>query len=223
MTTVTQSHTSLRERKKRATRARIIEAAVRIFGERGLEAPTVEEIALAAETGKGTIYNYFRTKEEIVVAFMVGLEERLQEKARKLARRRGSLASILADFALTHLKLKTPYRDFVRVVVTQVALSPPEVRKHFLEIKRLSDPPLVELFTELQARGALRKDVRVEDLVIIFETLQVGFTLIWLNDSPPYHGTRQVVETAFCFFVEGIAAPAAGAAPNARCRNHRQR
>lgn len=213
MTTVIKSHAPLRERKKRATRARIIEAAVRMFGQRGLEAPTVEEIAAAAETGKGTIYNYFRTKEEIVVAYMVGVEERLQAKAHKLARRRGSLASLLTDFAWTHLKLKAPQRDFVRVVMTQVALAPPEMVPYVVALQRVTDPPLIELFSELQAQGALRRDVHIEDLVTIFETLQMGFTLVWLNDNPPYHGTRRVVETALQLFAEGLSAPAPGATP----------
>jgi 16S rRNA (guanine966-N2)-methyltransferase len=56
-----------------ATRARIIETAIRIFGKRGLAAPTVEEIAAEAEVGKGTIYNYFATKEEIVELYRKAL------------------------------------------------------------------------------------------------------------------------------------------------------
>lgn len=205
MTTVINYRRPLRERKKQATRARIVETAIRLFAKRGFDSPTIDEIAAKAEVGKGTIYNYFRTKEEIVVAYMVGIEERLQVKTLQLARRRGSPASILTDFAWTHLKLKAPHRDFVRIVMTQIALSPPEFRKHLLELQRISDPPLRGMFSELQSRGAIRRDVAVAEMVFVFKILQVGFTTVWLSDTAPYHGTRHAIENALRLFVAGIS------------------
>ncbi len=216
MTMVASSRIPLRERKKQATRARLVEAAIQLFSRRGFDAPTIDEIAAHADIGKGTLYNYFRTKEEIVVAYMVGIEAGLQARARRLARRRGSLASILTDFAWTHLQLKAPHRDFVRIVMTQLALQPPEIGRHFADLQRLAEPPLVELFSSLQARGALRKDVRVADLIMLFQTLQVGFTMVWLSDNPPYIGTRRVVESALRLFSEGLAGHSPAAARKKR-------
>lgn len=54
---------SRRDRKKIATRSQILAAAIDLFSRRGLDAVTIEEIAAAADVGKGTIYNYFATKE----------------------------------------------------------------------------------------------------------------------------------------------------------------
>lgn len=45
----------------------IAEVAYRLFAKRSFEAVTVEDIARAAEFGKGTIYQYFESKEEILV------------------------------------------------------------------------------------------------------------------------------------------------------------
>ena len=205
MTTVIKAAGSLRERKKLASRARIMDVAIKMFAQRGIQAPTVEEIAAAAEVGKGTIYNYFRSKEEIVVAFMVELEERLQAKGRRLARRRGPLASILADFAWTHLRLKEPYREFVRVFMTQVTSTPPALVPHFVEIQRSIDPPLAEFLTSLQQRGLIRQDADPADLVNVFKTLQVGLTAIWLADREPYRGTRRLIQIQMRLFAEGLA------------------
>jgi AcrR family transcriptional regulator len=68
----------LRDRKTRA----IIEAAATVFAERGFRAARVADIAARAEIGKGTVYEYFRSKEELFLAvfdsFAVGtLEETL--------------------------------------------------------------------------------------------------------------------------------------------------
>ena len=59
----------------------IIAVAVELFSRDGLDSVTVDQIAAAADIGKGTIYNYFKAKEDIVVAFMAEMEEKVQAKA----------------------------------------------------------------------------------------------------------------------------------------------
>ena len=62
--------TSLRERKKTAKQERILEAATRLFAEKGYEAATTAEIAEAAEVGVGTLFRYAGSKAELLVAVM---------------------------------------------------------------------------------------------------------------------------------------------------------
>src|SRR5689334_9528773 len=57
----------LRERKRRATRATIQRAALKLFLEQGYEQTTTSEIAAAAEVSPGTLFNYFRRKEDLVL------------------------------------------------------------------------------------------------------------------------------------------------------------
>jgi AcrR family transcriptional regulator len=57
----------LRERKKRQTRRRIGEVATGLFVERGFAAVTIAEIAEAAEVSVNTVYNYFESKEDLVL------------------------------------------------------------------------------------------------------------------------------------------------------------
>jgi AcrR family transcriptional regulator len=56
----------LRERKKQQARAAIAKAATDLFRERGFEGVTVEQIAIAADVSRQTIFNYFRSKEEML-------------------------------------------------------------------------------------------------------------------------------------------------------------
>jgi AcrR family transcriptional regulator len=67
----------LRERKKQQTRQHIAETARRLFSERGFERVTVAEIARAADVAEQTVFNYFRTKEDLVYWRLESFEEEL--------------------------------------------------------------------------------------------------------------------------------------------------
>lgn len=57
----------LRERTRRAVKAEIAEAAKRLFVERGFEATTIDDIAVAVGMSQRSVFRYFATKEEIVL------------------------------------------------------------------------------------------------------------------------------------------------------------
>jgi AcrR family transcriptional regulator len=58
----------LRERKRRAARETIAAAARRLFAERGFDAVTVSQVAVAAEVSEKTVFNHFPTKEDLAFA-----------------------------------------------------------------------------------------------------------------------------------------------------------
>ena len=109
-----------RERSKAASRARIIEHGIRLFTERGIDAVTVDEIAAAADLGKGTIYNYVRTKEDIIVAFLADVERQVQMRLRRLDTGRMPLQQALRRYVRLQFRLKEPHYRFVRVFFAQM-------------------------------------------------------------------------------------------------------
>ena len=70
-------------RRQRRNRDALIAAAHDIMTEKGVEAATMLEIAERADMGAGTVYNYFKSKEELAVAvlevLMVDLAQRIEE------------------------------------------------------------------------------------------------------------------------------------------------
>ncbi|MEU7893173.1 helix-turn-helix domain-containing protein [Nonomuraea sp. NPDC049152] len=75
----------LRERKKRRTRQALIEAAVRLFEDKGYENVTVAEIAEAAEVSTRTFFLHFQAKEDVLFA---NADVRIDLALRVIAERR---------------------------------------------------------------------------------------------------------------------------------------
>lgn len=57
---------SRRELRKREVRARITEAAIELFSERGCEDVTVEEVCANADVARKTFYNYYASKQALI-------------------------------------------------------------------------------------------------------------------------------------------------------------
>jgi AcrR family transcriptional regulator len=112
----------LRQRKRRETRARIVGAALKLFLAHGYDATTIDEIAAAALVSKRSFFDYFPSKEEVVLAWQDAFGEALaaalaarplQEPAAKaveaaLVETVGAAAAQSDAFAVDNLIQTTP-------------------------------------------------------------------------------------------------------------------
>jgi AcrR family transcriptional regulator len=206
MTMVTKSIASRRDRKKFDARAKIIATAIDLFSKRGIASVTVEQIAEAADIGKGTIYNYFDTKEAVVVGFMVELERKVQARIPKIAKSRGSLASILTDYIQFQFRLKKRYHQFVRVFLTQMFGNTEHFIPYMVEMQRVIDPPLESLLRELKCRRKIRANISIPKLIAAFKTMHVGITCVWAIEGPPFKATTEILEFQMELFSKGLEA-----------------
>lgn len=67
-----------RQRRVTARRAQILDAAAQVFAEKGFARATTKEIAAAADVSEGTIYNYFASKDELLLGIMGRMVESAQ-------------------------------------------------------------------------------------------------------------------------------------------------
>lgn len=92
---------SLRDRKKQLTRERILDVAFTMFSERSFDEISVDDIAEQAMVSRATVYNYFKTKNEIYFGIGVRFFENVS-KSRKLPAGTPGIDQVvmLADIAL---------------------------------------------------------------------------------------------------------------------------
>ena len=75
----------LRSRKRVAMRQHISDTATRLFADRGFDAVTVDEIAVSADVGRKTVFNYFPRKEDL----FFDRDEQIRRILREALRHRG--------------------------------------------------------------------------------------------------------------------------------------
>jgi AcrR family transcriptional regulator len=96
-----------RERKKELTRQAILQAAGRLFAERGFHAVTIAEVAEAADVAQQTIFNHFRSKEDL---FFGKQDEMVHGPANAVRARQPdeSITGALRRYVVSYLRLGCP-------------------------------------------------------------------------------------------------------------------
>src|SRR5437773_3206655 len=107
-----------RAQNKEAIRRRIVTAALSLFQSKGFEATTTKAIARKAGIAEGTVFNYFKTKEDIALHFF----ELELDHAIAAVRGNPRLAKAPLQeklFALVHSQLEylAPYERFIGAAV----------------------------------------------------------------------------------------------------------
>ncbi|RBY98060.1 TetR family transcriptional regulator [Blastococcus sp. TF02-8] len=86
------------------TRAGLLDGARRAFAEQGLRGSTMQSVAAAAGVAKGTLYNYFRTKDDVARALLATELDRLADLAAPLPPAEALV--VLGDELATHPVLR---------------------------------------------------------------------------------------------------------------------
>lgn len=104
-----------RERRKIAIRSDLVRAARELFGERGIYDARIEDLAERAGIAKGTVYLYFRRKEELVQAVVEAGFDDLARHAGAAAEGARSLPDLVGRVVVAHLEFLAANPDLMRV------------------------------------------------------------------------------------------------------------
>ena len=99
------------QRRADRTRKKLKEAALDIFSEKSVHAVTVEEITEKADLGKGTLYQHFEDKEQIVITLVEEAVEHLIKRIRRYDSAPETLEMMLEHLLNAHYEFSVEARD----------------------------------------------------------------------------------------------------------------
>ena len=189
-----------RQRRRAETRERIFRAALGLFAEHGFTATTVEEITEAADVGKGTFFNYFRNKEDVLSTLA---EVQLDKYAHAIqAAENGALTPRQALRELWLRLPEEPGRSQALVRSLMVAfLTSQAVREKMSRSLQQGRQMLARLFAGAQEDGKARRDRRPLELALAFQQKLLGTVLVWTLDPPA--PLKPLLEASFEDFWRG--------------------
>jgi AcrR family transcriptional regulator len=143
-----------REEKKAKTRERLIEAAARVFAEKGFAATSLDEVADAAGLTKGAVYSNFENKEDLVAAVLKAHQDR-QSGIRDVATGAATLEEQQAVAGRLFSESVARERDAFLLFLdfTAYALRNPAVYVEFLERHRAGRKEIADMLEENAGGG----------------------------------------------------------------------
>jgi AcrR family transcriptional regulator len=171
----------LRERQKADRTRRMLEAAARLFREHGYGAVRMEDIAQAADLSVGTLYNYFETKGDLLLAIVSMEVEEVIEAGEAVvaapppdvAEAISRLIGIYYDHSLSYLS-KEMWRTAMALSIEAPGTP---FSAHYTDLDRKLAEQVQALIAVLQARGLARAEVDAEAVgQLLFNNLNQMFT-----------------------------------------------
>ena len=170
-----------RERRKAETYERLMRAALRLFAEQGLTATTVEQITEEADVGKGTFFNYFPTKEHVLLAFGDSRIKKIQ--AARDEERTGSKPTWQVLRRLAHsLAEEASHSPGLLRSILVAPLSREPVREFRAGKMEEGRGVLEEIFQIGQERNELRTDLTAAHMARAFQQAVFGALVLWSLD-----------------------------------------
>jgi AcrR family transcriptional regulator len=167
-----------RQRRSAELRERLFRAALTLFAKKGFSETTVEDITNAADVGKGTFFNYFPSKDHILIAFSDMQIAKLQDGVHQVRDSREPMTSFLRALSVRLSAEPGRSPDVVRALL-QANLASDTIRgamrKNYLRGHAL----LTELMQVAQERKEFRQDIPAAELAHVFRQTVLGTLLVW--------------------------------------------
>ena len=192
---------SRRERRSADIRERLFRSALRLFAQKGFAETTVEDITEAADVGKGTFFNYFPSKDHVLLAFSDMQLAKLEESVHDLEQSQQSLPDFMRSFVLRMSEEPLRNPGMIRAILLGY-LSSSEVREAMIG-KQIRAHRLHTRIVEIgQARGEIRTDLPATEIAHAFRQTILGTLLLWsvVGDA----SLRDRIDSALHLLFSGI-------------------
>lgn len=166
--------------KAEETKARIVDAALELFRDKGFDETTMRDIAGNADVATGAAYYYFRSKEDLVMAFYMRTAEEARELLPKALSRSMDLRKRI--HAVIDLKLSqfAQHRRLL-IALVRIGIDPKHPLSPFGKETAAMREESIDAF-----RQALEgSNIKIPELPQLLWLYMMGIILYWIYDESP--------------------------------------
>jgi len=189
-----------RELKKAQTRQKIAEAAVELFELNGYETTTVQQIAERAAVAKGTFFNYFNSKEELMMELQ-GLV--IMKEIETVVGKPGPVVPRLQAVLFEYARNYPMSRSVTRAVLQGIYGSDNMRNLHSVRCGELQES-LVPVVEHAQRKGEVRSDLSAGTIAQLAVQTYFGVLMSWALEEGEQVLSDQMA-LSFEIFVQGIS------------------
>ncbi len=181
--------TGLRERKKKDTRSRIQASAIDLINKKGYEATTMVDIAQKADVGVGTVYNYYKTKSDIlfsikveeVKTFSPDFDEIITKGIKE--EKNNSISFIIYSYTEFYLQTFSGYhnKSIWRELFSAALSNEQSIFDKIYSVDSVYLDKFIELLTILQNRNLLGKQVNIKEAVKTFYSILIYNIIMYIS------------------------------------------
>jgi AcrR family transcriptional regulator len=199
------SQDPIRKQLTEARQAQILDAAAKVFGEKGFHRATTKEIAETAGVSEGTIYNYFDSKADLLIGLMTRLAE-LEHLSVELT---GALQGDAREFFAAALSQRADRirqgAEILRAVLPEVIVNP-ELGQRFYRQYVLRIATMLERYLEAQIERGRVRPVDVPLTVRAVQGMIVGLLFLRiLGDEPLLSRWDELPDVVATLLYDGLS------------------
>jgi AcrR family transcriptional regulator len=167
-----------RQRHAAEIRERLFRSALDLFAQHGFADTTVEDITNSADVGKGTFFNYFPSKDHILLAFAEMQLAKLQSFIENLRNTGEPVPQFLRTLGMRMTEEPGRNPSMVRALLLANLSSTPV--REAMRVNQARGHALLTEFVKMgQERGELRNDLPAGEIAHVFRQTVFGTLLIW--------------------------------------------
>lgn len=184
---------------KTEVKEKIVQAAITTFSKYGYDKTRMDDIAKSAKLGKGTLYLYFKSKEELFYDISENSIKELKEQLSKLFSKKEDLVHDAEKFYDQYRNL---IHDSEKVSFEIIAESSrnPKLRKALYEQRMKVYGIVIDYLRRQIEKGFFRKDMDVNAIASGLVALYDGLTISKLLGISEYHNKKAWTQTIRAIF-----------------------
>jgi AcrR family transcriptional regulator len=189
--------------KAEETRNRILDAALRLFRERGFDQTTMRDVAAEAGVATGAAYYYYRSKEDLVMAFYVRTDQEARESFAKAIASSKELKKRLRGLIEAKLTQFAEHRGLLTTLL-KAGVDPRDRLSPFgTETKPVRDENIAWYERALEGSDVTIPKDLAPHLPRLLWMYHMGLIYYWVTDeSPEQRRTRRLLDATLDLVVQ---------------------